>query len=117
MERFLYSAEHKLRQNKAQNPLLIFRNDGHSARVAKTTAVKTYSSGPRGGMEGSRALAAHYGFKQLLSMDVGGTTTDIGVVEHGAVRADARGKVEGVTVSFPLCHEFGRPSCRERVCQ
>ncbi|HEY9544365.1 MAG TPA: hydantoinase/oxoprolinase family protein, partial [Solimonas sp.] len=103
MERFLYSAEHKLRQNKAQNPLLIFRNDGHSARVAKTTAVKTYSSGPRGGMEGSRALAAHYGFKQLLSMDVGGTTTDIGVVENGAVRADARGKVEGVTVSFPLC--------------
>src|SRR3546814_20153467 len=54
-------------------------------------------------MEGSRALAAHYGFKQLLSMDVGGTTTDIGVVENGAVRADARGKVEGVTVSFPLC--------------
>src|SRR3546814_15298578 len=54
MERFLYSAEHKLRQNKAQNPLLIFRNDGHSARVAKTTAVKTYSSGPRGGLESSK---------------------------------------------------------------
>lgn len=103
MERFLYSAEHKLRENKAQNPLLIFRNDGHSARVAKTTAVKTYSSGPRGGMEGSKALAAHYGFKHLLSMDVGGTTTDIGVIENGAVRAEKRGKVEGVTVSFPLC--------------
>lgn len=103
MERFLYSAEHKLRENKAKNPLLIFRNDGHSARVAKTTAVKTYSSGPRGGMEGTKALAAHYGFKQLLSMDVGGTTTDIGVVDDGTVRADARGKVENVTVSFPLC--------------
>ncbi|NGY04496.1 hydantoinase/oxoprolinase family protein [Solimonas terrae] len=103
MERFLYSAEHKLRENKARNPLLIFRNDGHSARVAKTTAVKTYSSGPRGGMEGSRALAAHYGFRQLLSMDVGGTTTDIGVVDDGVVRAEARGKVEGVGVSFPLC--------------
>lgn len=103
MERFLYAAEHKLRENKARNPLLIFRNDGHSARVAKTTAVKTYSSGPRGGMEGTRALAAHYGFKQLLSMDVGGTTTDIGVVDAGKVRADARGKVEGVGVSLPLC--------------
>src|SRR3546814_4412695 len=102
MERFLYSAEHKLRQNMAQNPLLIFRNDGHLARVAKSTAVKTYSSGPRGGMEGSRALDAHFGLKQLRSMDVGCPTTDNGVVENGVVRADARGKVEGVSGSLSL---------------
>jgi N-methylhydantoinase A/oxoprolinase/acetone carboxylase beta subunit len=103
MERFLYNAEHKLREYRTRNPLLIFRNDGHSARVAKTIAVKTYSSGPRGGAEGARALAQHYGFKRLLSMDVGGTTTDIGLVEDGVVRAHQRGKVEGVETSFPLC--------------
>ena len=103
MERFLYNAEHKLREYRTRNPLLIFRNDGHSARVAKTTALKTYSSGPRGGAEGAKALAGHYGFKHLLSMDVGGTTTDIGLVEDGVVRAHQRGKVEGVETSFPLC--------------
>jgi len=102
MERFLYAAEHQLRENKARNPLLIFRNDGHSGRVAKTTAVKTYSSGPRGGMEGARALAAHYGFRQLLSMDVGGTTTDIGLVDNGVVRSASHGRVEGVATSLPL---------------
>src|SRR6266853_1298070 len=75
MERFLYNAEHKLREFKTRNPLLIFRNDGYSARVAKTVAIKTYSSGPRGGMEGARALATHYRFKRLLTMDIGGTTT------------------------------------------
>ena len=103
MERFLYNAEHKLRGYKTKNPLLIFRNDGHSARVAKTIAIKTYSSGPRGGAEGAKALAAHYGFRQLLSMDVGGTTTDIGLVADGQVRAARYGKVEGVETSFPLC--------------
>ena len=103
MERFLYNAEHLLRESKSQSPLLIFRNDGQSARVAKTIAGKTYSSGPRGGAEGARALAAHYGFRQLLSMDVGGTTTDIGLVENGEVRAHRRGKIEGVDVSFALC--------------
>ena len=102
MERFLYTSEHKLRQHKAQNPLLIFRNDGNSARVAKTIALKTYSSGPRGGMEGSRAIAGHYSFKHLVSMDVGGTTTDIGEVRDGQVRSESRGRVEGVAVSFPL---------------
>lgn len=104
MERFLYSAEHQLRQYKAKNPLLIFRNDGHSARVARTIAVKTYSSGPRGGAEGARALAAHYGLKHLLSMDIGGTTTDIALVANGEVRTDRRGRIEGITTSFPLCN-------------
>ena len=104
MERFLYNAEHKLRSNKAQSPLLIFRNDGHSARVAKTIALKTYSSGPRGGMEGARALAAHLDLKHLVSIDIGGTTTDIGEVREDGVREDARGQVEGVEVSFPLCN-------------
>jgi N-methylhydantoinase A len=104
MERFLYNAEHKLRTNKAQNPLLIFRNDGHSARVAKTIALKTYSSGPRGGMEGARALASHLGLKHLVSIDIGGTTTDIGEVRDNSVREDTRGQVEGVEVSFPLCN-------------
>jgi len=103
MERFLYNAEHKLREFKTRNPLLIFRNDGYSARVAKTVAIKTYGSGPRGGMEGARALALHYGIARLLTMDVGGTTTDIGLVEHDAVRAHRRGLVEGVPTSFPLC--------------
>jgi N-methylhydantoinase A/oxoprolinase/acetone carboxylase beta subunit len=104
MERFLYSAEHKLRAHKVKNPLLIFRNDGHSARVARTIALKTYSSGPRGGMEGARVLAAHYGLSHLLTMDIGGTTTDIGEVHQGDVRVDRRGKVENVATSFPLCN-------------
>lgn len=103
MERFLYNAEHKLRGLHVQSPLLVFRNDGLAGRVAKTIAVKTYSSGPRGGMEGARALASHYGFRRLLTMDVGGTTTDIGLVEDGAVRATAQGSIEGVKTSFPLC--------------
>lgn len=104
MERFLYSAEHQLRAYKARSPLLIFRNDGNAARIARTIALKTYSSGPRGGAEGAKALAAHYGFKHLLSMDIGGTTTDIALVAGNAVRLDRRGKVEGVATSFPLCN-------------
>jgi len=103
MERFLYRAEHGLREFRAKRPLLIFRNDGQSARVARTIAIKTYSSGPRGGMEGARALARHYGFQRLLTMDVGGTTTDIGLIEKDEVRADRYGRVEGVMTGFPLC--------------
>jgi N-methylhydantoinase A/oxoprolinase/acetone carboxylase beta subunit len=103
MESFLYNAEGILREYYHRHPLLIFRNDGDSARVARTVAIKTYGSGPRGGMEGARALADHYGFKRLLSMDIGGTTTDIGLVDNGRIAARRRGDVEGVAFSLPLC--------------
>ncbi|MEZ0122951.1 MAG: hydantoinase/oxoprolinase family protein [Candidatus Reddybacter sp.] len=104
MERFLYSADHRLKAAKCNNPLLIFRNDGGTARVAKTTAIKTYSSGPRGGMEGVKALASHYGIDKMLSYDVGGTTTDIGLVENGEIQSHYRGEVEGVKIAFPLAN-------------
>jgi len=102
MERFLYAADYRLKSFDAGNPLLVFRNDGGSARVAKTTAIKTYSSGPRGGMEGARALAKHYGYRKLVSFDVGGTTTDIGIVEGGEIRCSTHGRCEQIDVAFPL---------------
>jgi N-methylhydantoinase A/oxoprolinase/acetone carboxylase beta subunit len=46
MEAFLFNAENRLRDYRTKNPLLIFRNDGDASRVAKTVAIKTYSSGP-----------------------------------------------------------------------
>ncbi|WP_026927733.1 hydantoinase/oxoprolinase family protein [Granulicoccus phenolivorans] len=102
LERFLYSAEHRLRAHKVKNPLLIYRNDGASSRVAKSVALKTYSSGPRGGLEGTRALAEAYGLEHVLMIDVGGTTTDVGAVENLRIATARRGAVEGVPISFEL---------------
>jgi len=103
METFLYNAENRLREYRTKNPLLIFRNDGDASRVAKTIAAKTYSSGPRGGMEGVKAFSKRYNLTNVLSMDVGGTTTDIGQVVRHKVHEQRRGKVEGVPISFALC--------------
>lgn len=102
MEKFLYYAENRLRAQKFVSPLLIYRNDGDAGRIAKTTAIKTYSSGPRGGMDGALALARHYGFAEVLTMDVGGTTTDIGLVSGDEIRKREYGQIEGAPIAFPL---------------
>lgn len=102
VERFLYSAEHRLRAHKVKNPLLIYRNDGASSRVAKSVALKTYSSGPRGGLEGTRALAEAYGLQHVLMIDVGGTTTDVGAVNNSTIATDRRGSVKGVAISYEM---------------
>ena len=102
VERFLYSAEHRLRTYKVKNPLLIYRNDGASSRVAKSVALKTYSSGPRGGLEGTRAIAEAYGLANVLMIDVGGTTTDVGVVKNSTIAVDRRGSIRGVDISYEM---------------
>jgi N-methylhydantoinase A len=102
MERFLYNAENFLREYRVKNPMLIFHNDGNSARVAKTTAIKTYGSGPRGGMEGTKALAQHYKIPALLTLDIGGTTSDIGLVKAGQIKEDVYGRIEGISTPFSL---------------
>jgi len=103
MESFLYNAENRLREYRTKNPLLIFRNDGDASRVAKTIALKTYSSGPRGGMEGVKEFSKQYKLSNVISMDIGGTTTDIGHVVNNVVDESRRGTVEGVPISFGLC--------------
>ena len=102
MESFLYNAEARLREFRVKNPLLIFRNDGDASRVAKTVAIKSYSSGPRGGMEGVRSFSKVYNLPDVVSMDVGGTTTDVGHVVNHQVHEKRRGEVEGITISFAL---------------
>ena len=103
MERFLYGAERVLRTHRARNPMLIFCNDGTSSRVAKTVALKTWGSGPRGGMQGAAALARHYDRKAVVTIDVGGTTTDIGAVLNGEIAERRWGTLENIEISFPLC--------------
>jgi N-methylhydantoinase A len=102
VERFLYNAEDRLRAHKIKNPLLIYRNDGASSRVAKSVALKTYSSGPRGGLEGTRALAEAYGLPNVLMIDVGGTTTDVGAVNSSTIATDRHGSVKGVAISYEM---------------
>jgi N-methylhydantoinase A/oxoprolinase/acetone carboxylase beta subunit len=103
VESFFWNAENILREHRYRKPLRIFHNDGNSGRVAKTVALKTYSSGPRGGLEGARALARHYGWPLTITMDVGGTTTDVGVVRAGEVDTRSHGEIAGITTSFPMC--------------
>ncbi|MEH6543545.1 MAG: hydantoinase/oxoprolinase family protein [Porticoccaceae bacterium] len=104
MEHFLYGAERISKQHHLASPMLIYRNDGDSARVAKTTAIKTYGSGPRGGMEGAVAYSGLYDASTMLAMDIGGTTTDISMVVGGAPTELAHGLIgdEEIPSSFAM---------------
>lgn len=86
----LYRAESRLRDAKLQRPLLVVGTDGSSTRVAKTRAIDTYNSGPTAGVLGSAIVAAALGIGNVVTFDVGGTTTDVAYVR--ASRAPRSGR-------------------------
>jgi N-methylhydantoinase A/acetophenone carboxylase len=102
MVRVLYKADEDVRSSGAGNPLLIVHASGAVARVAKTRAIETYNSGPVGGVNGSARMARRHHLATVVTMDVGGTSTDVSVITDGAVPVDPDPSVSGIPVFSPM---------------
>ncbi len=102
MVRFLYKADEDLRGEGHPHPLLIVHSSGGVARVAKTRAIETYNSGPVGGVYGAARVSDLLGLEHLVTMDVGGTSTDVAVLSGPHVPFEADPKVAGVAVHMPM---------------
>ena len=88
MVKYLYKADEGLRQKGYTKPLLIAHANGGVARVAKTKALDTYNSGPAAGLMGTKYIGAMYGLDNIMSVDVGGTSTDVGLISGGELTFD-----------------------------
>ena len=66
-------------------PFYISQNDGTlmSAEIVKNYPVLTFASGPTNSMRGAAFLSGH---KDAIVVDIGGTTTDFGVIKEGFPR-------------------------------
>lgn len=102
MVRTLYKSDEDLRAGGYRNPLLIVHASGGVARVSKTTAIETYNSGPVGGVYGSARAAAQYDLSHVVTMDIGGTSTDVSVIADSEVPFDADPTVDGISVHVPM---------------
>ncbi|BBG02375.1 MULTISPECIES: hydantoinase/oxoprolinase family protein [Pseudonocardia] len=99
---YLYRAEDYLRDQGYDRPLRVVHNDGGAARVARTVAARTYNSGPAAGLLGAAAVARHRGIENLVTLDMGGTSLDVGVLCSAAVPVLEHGVVAGVEIDLPL---------------
>lgn len=102
LARALYKAEENIRLALYTKPLLIVHSTGGVARVAKTTAVHTYNSGPVAGLYGSLAVARLYHQTDVITLDVGGTSADVGLIHRGIFETEYPSKVEDIPVDFPM---------------
>ncbi len=106
MVRFLYKAEDDVRQIGYRRPLLVVHADGGAARIAKTTAIMTHNSGPSAGVLGTTFISKMYDLTHVASLDIGGTSTDIGLVIDGRHRYKREGLLGGIPVKLPVIEVY-----------
>lgn len=106
MVRFLYKADDDVRQTGYRRPLLVVHADGGAARIAKTTAIMTYNSGPSAGVLGTTFISKMYDLKHVASLDIGGTSTDIGLVIDGKHRYKRESLLAGIPVKLPVIEVY-----------
>jgi len=72
-----------------------------SAAVASREPVRTILSGPAGGILGAQYVAGLAGFPRIISFDMGGTSTDVALVE-GDLRTTSESQVADLPVAVPM---------------
>jgi len=104
LDRYLDNLEGQLKERYGRVDLRIMQASGGSMTTedARRRAVNVVNSGPAGG-----ALAAAYvgkltGDQQIIGVDMGGTSFDIGLIDRGEPRVAPESQFEGFPVKIPI---------------
>src|ERR671922_1648020 len=85
VEAYVKNLEHALRDYGVKGELNLLRSDAGlmTARVASESPIYGILSGPSGGVAGALYIARRAGYENILTFDMGGTSTDVALSERG----------------------------------
>jgi N-methylhydantoinase A len=73
-----------------------------SAKAAADEPVRTILSGPAGGIVGAMGAARTAGIAEIITFDMGGTSTDVALCDREGMRLTNESIVAGVPVAIPM---------------
>jgi N-methylhydantoinase A len=99
------SPKHAMSGGKVSRVRIMQSNGGIlSARAAASEPVRTILSGPAGGVLGAQYVAEVAGFDRIITFDMGGTSTDVALMDSGSggLATTSESVVSGVPVAVPM---------------
>ncbi|MDE0388426.1 MAG: hydantoinase/oxoprolinase family protein [Rhodospirillales bacterium] len=86
-----------------ERELFVMQSNGGviTSRTARHLPVRTVMSGPAGGVVGAQFIANRMGLRDVATIDIGGTSSDMGVISDGLARTVDQSAVEGWPIMAP----------------
>nr|WP_309099984.1 hydantoinase/oxoprolinase family protein [Fredinandcohnia onubensis] len=103
MQRYLNNILTKIQAEDINSRVSIVRSDGGlmSVPAASSRPVHTMLSGPSGGVTASAMIGVQTGYRNVISFDMGGTSTDVSLTYDGNPRVSRETKVGVFPVKAP----------------
>jgi N-methylhydantoinase A len=102
--RYVQNLQNSLAERLGEDTQLsILRSDGGlaSGRASAESPVNMLMSGPAGGVAGAMYFCSRAGFDNILTFDMGGTSTDVALIQNGRARVRRETFVGDVKVRAP----------------
>jgi len=101
---YVANLQQRLADTGTAAPLLIMKSNGGvvSASEVQRVPAHTALSGPAAGVVGARFVGGAAGYKDVIGIDIGGTSADICLVKDGQYTVSGNGRVGEWPLSFPM---------------
>jgi N-methylhydantoinase A len=100
VSKYVRNLHRELKKKMKDVQLHVLRSDGGlaSAKAAEAYPVNLLMSGPAGGVSGAIWVGTQAGFNNILTFDMGGTSTDVALIQDGKAQLRRETSVHEVTV-------------------
>jgi len=109
MDEYLASLVQRLKSREglglaADTPVMVMEASGGVMTVAsaRDKPVHTVLSGPAGGVVAANFIAAACGVRDLITMDIGGTSTDISLIRENRPAVTREARLESTPIRLPV---------------
>ena len=102
--KYLGNLQQRMVDHGGQRKILIIQSNGGSAPIQDSIkfAVRSILSGPAGGAKGAAKVASSLGEENVIALDMGGTSTDISIIEGGRPHVANEKFEAGWKISVPM---------------
>ncbi|ATW28845.1 5-oxoprolinase [Candidatus Formimonas warabiya] len=108
VQRYLNFLETRMQHKGFERNVHIMQSGGGviTAEIAKETPIQTLLSGPVGGAVGNKSLAELSGYRNLIGVDMGGTSYDVSLVINGRPDVSTETRLEGFPILVPMVNIY-----------
>jgi len=101
---YLHRFESKLAQSGFRGRFTVMQSNGGRlpAEAMRQSAITALYSGPAAGVVGATRQAARSGFDNLITFDMGGTSTDVCLVQEGRPSLASESEIDGLPIRTPV---------------
>src|SRR4029079_6633724 len=93
-----------LEKRSVAAPLLVMKSNGgvFGPRQADRQAINMALSGPAAGVIGASFVARAAGFEDSITIDIGGTSADVSLIQGGAAAVTTEGELGPFPLALPI---------------